>query len=144
LAAGSRPIFVDEADYLLRQPAMIDALRDVYDTTGSPVILIGMEDMARKVRSIGKFARRVTQWIEFSGIDAADARTLADTVCEVRVDDGLLAHLAKEARANIGRMTTALARIETFARTNSLDSVTLADWGARPLFFDQPEFGRKR
>ena len=88
-----RPIFVDEADYLFRQPVMVDALRDIYDVTGSPVILIGMEMMVRKIRTNGRFARRITQWVEFTGIDLADARTLASTVCEVETDDLLLAYM---------------------------------------------------
>ena len=139
-----RPIFVDEADYLFRQVEMLDVLRDIYDLTGAPVVLIGMEDMARKVQIRGKFARRITQWVEFSGIDTADARTLADTVCEIPVEDDLLGHIHQAARANIGRMTTALARVETFGRVNHMDHVTLAGWGKRPLFYDQPRFKRGR
>jgi DNA transposition AAA+ family ATPase len=139
-----RPIFVDEADYLLRQANMLDVMRDIYDTTGSPVVLIGMETMARKVQTNGRFARRITQWVEFRGITLADARTLADTICEVGVEDCLLSRLYEAARANIGRMTTGLSRIEQFARINKLESVTLEQWGDRPLFFDQPTFRRKR
>ena len=62
-----RPIFIDEADYLLRQTNMLDEMRDIYDNTGSPVILIGMEEMARKVQAEGRFGRRITQWVEFRG-----------------------------------------------------------------------------
>jgi DNA transposition AAA+ family ATPase len=144
-----RPIFVDEADYLLRQADMLDTMRDIYDTTGSPVILIGMEEMARKVQTNGRFARRITQWVEFDGINAADTRVLADTVCEIGVADDLLAYIHKAARANIGRMTTALARIETFGRINghggAVDDnpVRLSDWGKRALFYDQPRFRRR-
>lgn len=138
-----RPLFIDEADYLFRTGDMMDTWRDIYDLTGSPVILIGMEEMARRIQTQGKFARRITQWIEFSGIDTADARTLADTVCEVAVADDLLAYVHSQARANIGRMVTALARIETFGRTNDLSRVTLQDWGRRALFYDQPRFAKR-
>jgi len=141
-----RPIFIDEADYLLRQPDMLDVMRDIYDNTGSPVLLIGMETFARKVQTIGegRFARRVSQWVEFRGISQADARTLADTICEVGVEDDLLFALYDAARANIGRMTLGLSRIEQFARVNKLKSVSLKQWGDRPFFFDQPTFRRKR
>jgi len=135
-----RPIFIDEADYLLRVKDLLDVMRDIYDVSGAPVVLIGMEDFARKVQSIGKFARRVTQWVKFSGIDAEDARTLADALCEVTVADDLLAHVHQAARSNIGRMVTGLSRIEQFGRLNALDSVTRKEWGNRPLFYDQPRF----
>jgi len=138
-----RPIFIDEADYLFSRPDMLDVLRDIYDITGSSVILIGMEEFARKIQARGKFARRITQWVEFAGIDLADARTVADTVCEVEVADDLVEHIHTAARANIGRMVTALARIERFGKTNALKTVTRSEWGNRPLYYDQPRFARR-
>jgi hypothetical protein len=74
----------------------------------------------------------------------ADARILADTVCEVGVADDLLAHLHREAKANIGRMVIGLSRIETLANTSQISTVTREDWADRPLFFDQPKFRRPR
>lgn len=146
LRGGGRPIYVDEADYLFRQTDMLDALRDIYDETGSPVILIGMEDIARTIQNNGRFARRITAWIQFNGIDIEDARTVADTICEVSLEDDLLDHLHQEAAANIGRMVVGLSRIERFAKTSGLTSVSRAAWGDRELFYDQPNFnkGRKR
>ena len=143
LMENPRPIFIDEADYLLRQTDMLDVMRDIYDSTGSPVCLIGMETMARKVQTNGRFARRITQWVEFRGITLHDTRTLADTICEVAVEDDLLQRLHDASKANIGRMTTGLSRIEQLSRINKLESVNLAQWGDRPLFFDQPNFRRK-
>ena len=139
-----RPIFIDEADYLFKRPDMLDAMRDIYDITGSPVILIGMEEFARKVQSRGKFARRITQWVRFCGIDIEDARTLTETICSVRIADDLLAHVHKEAKKNIGRMVTGFARIEQFGKLNTLETVTRKDWGNRELFYDQPNFKRKK
>lgn len=146
LRGSLRPIFVDEADYLFRQTDMLDALRDIYDESGSPVILIGMEDIARTIQNNGRFARRITAWIEFKGIDIEDARTVADTVCEVNLADDLLAHLHQEAEANIGRMVVGLSRIERFGKTSGLKTVNYSAWGDRELFYDQPNFnkGRKR
>jgi DNA transposition AAA+ family ATPase len=146
LRGSRRPIYVDEADYLFRQTEMLDALRDIYDETKSPVILIGMEDIARTIQQNGRFARRITAWIEFKGIDIEDARTVADTICEVSLADDLLEHLHQESAANIGRMVVGLSRIERFAKASGLATVSLAVWGERELFYDQPNFnkGRKR
>lgn len=138
-----RVIFVDEADYLFRQTDMLDALRDVYDLTGAAVILIGMERIARTIQDKGRFARRITQWVEFKGIDLDDARTLADTVCECGVADDLLAYLHEQARANVGLMVVGLSRIERMAMTSQVESISLAGWGNRQLFFSQPQFKRR-
>lgn len=146
LRGGERPIYIDESDYLFRQTEMLDALRDIYDETGSPVILIGMEDIARTIQQNGRFARRITAWIEFKGIDIEDARTVADEVGEVKLEDDLLEHLHQEAGANIGRMVGGLSRIERFAKASGLETVSRAAWNDRELFYDQPSFakGRKR
>jgi DNA transposition AAA+ family ATPase len=150
LSEQPRPIFIDEADYLFAKPGMLDIMRDLYDITGSPVILIGMEEFARKVQVRGKFARRITQWVEFSGIDLEDTRELAATVCEIAIDEDLIKYLHKAARCNIGRMITAMARIEQFGKINGFDpaggkkAVTRRDWGNRSLFYDQPRFAKRR
>jgi DNA transposition AAA+ family ATPase len=143
---GPRPILVDEADYLLRQADMLDALRDIYDMVpGAAVVMVGMEEMAVKIQrqSNGRFARRITQWVEFSGIDQGDCRVVADTVCEISIADDLVDHLRTAAHGNIGRMVVGLSKIETFATTNGLRTVGLDDWGDRQLFYDQPTFTRR-
>ena len=143
LAKQPRPIFVDEADYLFRQFEMVDALRDIYDMSGCPVILCGMEDIARRIQAHGRFARRITQWIEFQGIDLLDARTVADSLCEVGVHDDLLRHLHEQARGNIGRMVVGLTKIERLARATGLEVVTREQWGDREMFYDQPVFSAR-
>lgn len=141
-----RPIFIDESDHLFDKPKkfeMPEALRDIYDLTGCPVILCGMEDIARTVQAHGRFARRITQWIEFTGIDIADARTVANETCEVDIADCLLTYLHTEARGNIGRIIVGLTKIERMAKASQLTKVTHDQWGNRPLFYDQPVFSTR-
>jgi len=111
-----RPIFIDEADYLLRVKDLLDVMRDIYDVSGAPVVLIGMEDFARKVQSIGKFARRVTQWVKFSGIDAEDARTLADALCEVTVADEKIRPILERYEPGISGLKQELADLDAALR----------------------------
>jgi len=139
-----RIIFVDEADYLFNSTDMLDVLRDIYDQTGTPVVLIGMELIARRIQENGRFARRITSWVEFKGIDLEDARIVADTLCEVSVSDDLIAHLHREAKANIGRIVVGLSRVERAGLASGLETVSLADWKDRPLFFDQPNFRKRK
>jgi hypothetical protein len=103
-----------------------------------------MEDIARKIQNKSRFARRITQWVEFSGIDLDDARTLAHECSEIEVDEDMLRYLHKEASGNIGRIIIGLSRIEVMAKTSRLDTVTRRHWDNRPLFYDQPVFGRKK
>src|SRR5205814_2280949 len=76
LAAQQRPLFVDEADYLLRDQAMLESLRDIHDLSGVPVVLIGMADIEKRLVHNKQLARRISHWVEFLPSDLEDARTL--------------------------------------------------------------------
>ena len=136
-----RPIIVDEADYCIKESQLMDCLRDIYDISGCPVILVGMEDIAHKLQESGRFARRVTQWIEFKGLDLDDTTLVAEACCEVKVLPDLIEYVHAETVGNVGRIKVGLDKIEKFATANDLTEVSLAQWGKRPLYFDQPVFG---
>ena len=54
-----KPLFIDEADYLFDQGAMLDIVRDLHDNTGVPIILIGMEVICKKLRKRPQFFSRI-------------------------------------------------------------------------------------
>lgn len=148
LVEDPRPVFVDEADYLLQtgRTDMLDVLRDVYDLSGSPVILVGMEEIVHRIRKTGRWARfyrRITERVEFSGMPLADAQRVAGQLCEVEVEGALppgasvgdvdatgtlVERLYAEAEGSIGHYVPALARVERAARTNGLDRIDVALW----------------
>jgi hypothetical protein len=134
LGRTSRPLFVDEADYLLRDPRMLETLRDIHDVSGAPVILVGMEGIDRRLVHRQQLARRISHWVEFRPLDRDDARVLAETVCEVSVSPDLLASLHAQAKGSVGLMVVGLARIEAFGRANGLSSVDAGQWGEEPFF----------
>ncbi|MCA0270424.1 MAG: ATP-binding protein [Bacteroidetes bacterium] len=142
LSDVKRPIIVDEADYLLRgRGDMIDALRDIYDMTGVPVVFVGMEEFKKRLRNLGggRFMRRLTQWVEFSGLTLPDTRLVIDTLCEIAVDDDLVQHVHDRCEANIGRIVIAISRIEAAAKASSpaLARIGLEDFGKKtPLWLD--------
>lgn len=136
----ARPIFIDEADYCFRQFEMVDSLRDIYDLSGCPVIMIGMEDIAKKIKGNARIARRITQWCEFKGLDIEDVKTVADECCDAKISDDLCSYLHQQCSANIGRIIIGLTKIEKYAKANNLDTVSRDDWGDKALYYDQPSF----
>lgn len=142
-----RPILIDEADYLMKDFEMIDTLRDIYDLSKCPIILIGMEDLARQIKTKGPIARRTTRWVEYSGLDLEDTHMVAKECCEVNIADDLIEYVHKETGGNIGRIIIAYERIEKFGKTNGFSGkgtgITRAQWGDQPLYFDQPTFSAR-
>ena len=143
LSADARPVFIDEADYLADKTILLETLRSLHDVSASPLILIGMRDFQRRVMHRDQLAGRISQWVEFQPADLADARVLAEEVCEVKVADDLIERLHKAASGSMRAMVVGLARIEQFARKKGLNKVTLTEWADRPFTLgDAPKGSR--
>lgn len=134
LQEQNRPLFVDEADYLVAHSDMIETLRDIHDLSEQPVVMVGMEGIERRLTMRKQLARRISHWVEFLLSDLADARAVTEAVCEVGVDDELLARLHSESGGSVGLMVVGLARIEQLARANGWVRVSADQWGDRKLF----------
>lgn len=129
LAEANRPLFIDEADYLVESHALIETVRDVHDLSDAPLVLIGMEQVAKKVRRYPQFESRVMQWMQFAKCDAVDARQIADDMLEeVRVDDDLLAELLSAANGEIRRLVVGLGQIEAKARQTGIKMMGKRDF----------------
>jgi hypothetical protein len=139
----NRPLFIDEADYVINHKLLVDTLRDIHDMSAAPVILIGMHGIERRIKNNAQFTGRVAQWVEFAGADYADARLLANGLAEVEIHDDLLRQLHTAATprdkaatgAEIRRMVVGLGQIEGYARARGLTAMTAADWPKGRDFF---------
>lgn len=59
LKRWQKPLFIDEADYLLKNSVMLDIIRDIHDKTKTPIVLIGMEKLYRNLQKYGQFFSRI-------------------------------------------------------------------------------------
>lgn len=134
MAQDGRPLFVDEADYLLSNLKMLETLRDIHDISGQPVMLVGMDGIQKRITQRQQLARRISHWVEFKPADLEDAHILARSVCEVKVAEDLLSHLHTEAKGSMGLMVVGLSRIESRARANGWAEATEALWDGKRLF----------
>jgi len=135
LAETGRPLFLDEADYLLDQKRMVEALRDLHDLSTVPVILIGMAGIQRKIQMRKQVSGRLAQWIEFRPCDLEDVRMLASGLCEVDVADDLVANLHTKTHGLARNIVVGLSRIEERGKRKGKDSMALADWPKSEPFF---------
>lgn len=139
LREAPRPIFVDEADYLTRDQRMLDTLRDIFDTTGVPVVLIGMEGITRRLKRYPQFERRISQCVEFRPCDMEDTALMIRDLCEVDVSRDLIERVFVQTKGSVGLIVVAIAHIEAFARGHRWAAITNIQWGDRPLFLgDRP------
>jgi DNA transposition AAA+ family ATPase len=131
LALSGRPLFIDEADYLVDSKRMSESLRDIHDMTAAPVLLIGMGGIDQRLSSRRQLTGRVLQDVHFEPLDLDDSQRVAKELCAVKVKPDLLGAIHKKTGGYVRNVVVALSRIELYAKLHGLDSVSLADWGKR-------------
>lgn len=143
LVETGRPIFIDEADYVVESKRLINTLRDIHDLSTVPVILVGMHGIEKNIKKNEQFTGRISQWVNFEGIDHNDCRLLADGLTEVKIENDLLQKLFKAATpktkdtrgAEVRRLVVGLGRIERCARASGLSAIGLNEWPHGDEFF---------
>ncbi len=134
VAENSRPIFIDDAQFLFNSKKMLDCLRAVHDVAGSPILLIGQAStpgeagIEKKIKKFPQVSDRVSHWIEFFPADIDDTRLVAEMCCSIELDEPLLEALCKETKGNLRRIRVELARIQRFGKSNQLRVCTLERW----------------
>ena len=122
-----RPILIDEVDYALRRPDLLDVFRDVYDLSKVPVVFVGMQDAPRILRShprLLRHRRRVARWVEAAPLALDEMKRVAEELCEVAVGERLLGRLHKESRGNMGLAVVGLGVIERVGKSNDAPRVS--------------------
>ena len=130
LALSNRPLFIDEADYLVERKQLVETLRDVHDLASVPVVLIGMKGIERKITTHPQLYNRIAQWVEFAPCSIEDTRMLAKELCEVEVRDDLLKQLHQQSGGIVRLVVIGLNRIEQVARSRSHHKIGVAEWPA--------------
>lgn len=140
LVRTQRPLFIDEADYIIgrdgRETKLQGAIRDLHDLSDVPVVLVGMAGIATRIKRFEQLQGRIAHRIEFQPATPQDALLLAKHMvdkCEVAPD--LVEDVRRRADGSVRFIVNGLAKIEQFARKHNKDRVELADWPRGEPFF---------
>lgn len=133
LARSQRLLIVDESDILADKSA-IEIVRELYMSSGAPIIMIGEEKLPAKIRRWEKLATRISLWVPAQPATLEDARELAEMYLNrIRIADDLLARITKECRGQLRRMVNAFYDVELAAVRAGLEVADAAWWGSRPV-----------
>lgn len=125
LIDNPRTIIVDEVDYLVRGGA-VEVLRDINDMTNSPVIMMGMEHVDKKLRRFLHLYDRFTAIVKFELFDRTEIARLAEEICNVALSACAIDFIEKSSKGKLRLTTTWFARAEQLAGRNNLDVITSA------------------
>jgi DNA transposition AAA+ family ATPase len=134
LIRTGRPLFIDEADYLVSY-AMVEIVRDIYELSRVAVILIGEEQMPTKLERWERFCSRMVAPVPAEAALLEDVGYLAPLYCKgVEVASDLQEALFLQSRHSVRRIANNLKQVLQFARQYGLDRVSLADWGDNQFY----------
>jgi hypothetical protein len=134
LAASGRPLMIDEFDFCLRSAGMVELVRDIYESSQSPIILAGEELLPTKLKRWERFHSRVLSWIPAQPVSFKDAQELAPIYCPVPVADDWLQMAVNAACGSVRRLCVNLSNAADEAAMEGWREIDLASWGKRPLY----------
>jgi len=134
LVLSRRPLIIDEMDHIVARN-MVDLVRDIYDGSAAPILLIGEEQLPAKLKRWERFDGRILEWAPAQPINFDDARHLRRLyVRQVEIADDLLQHILELARGSARRLCVNLDRVQAEALTMGVDKIDRSAWGDRPLY----------
>ena len=134
LVLSQRPLIIDEMDHIVDKKA-VEIIRDVYEGSNAPILMIGEEMLPAKLRRWERFHNRMLAWQPAQPADLDDARQLARIYCDkVKVADDLLDMFVKATRGCTRRICVNLYQAETLGVATGLERIDMKTWGDRPIY----------
>lgn len=114
-----RPVIIDEADHIVNK-RFVEAIRDIYEASQSPILLIGEEALPERLLKWERFHNRILIHKRAEPATFEDAQLLRDHYIreKVAIDDDLVEHIRAECRGVVRRIVINLeaVRQETLTR----------------------------
>ena len=137
LAIESRPLIIDEADYLVAK-GLTGIVRDLHDGSQIPILLVGEEDLPQKLRRFTQFDSRIFAYSEALPADLKDTRELAAAVTPqgTTIDDQILEEVRTRHTGNARWIVKEVSHICKQARLNAISEITKQSWGGLEFLRD--------
>lgn len=130
IASTGRPLLIDEADYLVERN-LVQLVRDIYEASEGAIILIGEEELPRKLMRWERVHGRMLDWIAAEPAVIDDVMHLEPNYLPgIEIDDALRAQLLDDSHHSIRRVCVNLDLLRDHAATMGVGRITRKDWQA--------------
>lgn len=134
LARNDRPLIIDEADHLVAR-RLIEVVRDIYESSGAAIILVGEERLPQNLQQWERVHGRVLDWVAAQPASAADVAKLVELHSpDVPFDADFQAAILTACNGSTRRVCINLETMRMVALENGWDRLTVARWGKRAFF----------
>ena len=134
LVLSQRPLIIDEMDHMVEKKS-VEVIRDLYEASQAPILLIGEQGMPRKLKVWERFHGRILDFVEAQSASMDDAHYLSAIYARgANIADDLLEHIHSISKGSVRRICVNLDRVGEAAVSLGWDTATKALWGNRELF----------
>lgn len=121
LKENPKPIIIDEVDYLLERNT-IETLRDLYDTTSCPLVLVGMGNIDKKLSRYPHIIDRIYKSFKFEQYDFEDVKQILNELTQITFAPDGVEYLATRVN-QFRQIVKSINKIEKLAITNQLKQI---------------------
>jgi Cdc6-like AAA superfamily ATPase len=115
-------LIIDEIDHILNSGKVIETVRDIYDKTNTPVILMGMNKADKKLKHYRHIYDRVSEILKFEPFSYEEIKNIVDQLSEVSIEEDAL-NLIYQNSNRLRQVVSLISRAEELARANNINSV---------------------
>ena len=121
-----KPLFIDEADYLLKNSVMLDVVRDIHEKTKVPILLIGMERLYRNLQKHGQFFSRIlpAAIVEFQPVTPPEIALITSEWTGLSIDMEAAHLFCQYVEGDYRYIVGYLLSFEQACRVNKTDQIT--------------------
>jgi SpoVK/Ycf46/Vps4 family AAA+-type ATPase len=134
VAEHPRPFVIDEMDYLVGKRS-VELIRDIYEATGVPIMMVGEEALPAKLKEWERFDNRILQATRAEPTSEADGRLLRNLYARsVTIADDLVDYFTAECNGVARRIVSNLQKAQSVAVDELGETkIDREAWGNRPL-----------
>lgn len=121
------PLFIDEADRVVRKTLLIEIVRDIHDAARIPVILIGQENIHNMLqrKDLGQVYSRISEIMEFRPLDVESIQTISQDLCGLKCSPEVGAFIQEATLGDFRLLNGLLVRAEKMCVYNGAQDLTM-------------------
>lgn len=121
------PLFIDEADRIVRKSALIDIIRDLHDLAGIPIILVGSENLISLLQrhDMGPVYSRISEIMEFKELSVSDVQRISSELCDLKCSENVASTIRTITLGDFRLLKAFLVKAEeicSFQKTREINS----------------------
>ena len=135
------PLFIDEADRVVRKSILIETIRDIHDLTRVPIVLIGQEDILNLLqrKDLGHVFSRITEIAEFKPLTAENIQDISRELCDLECSPKVASFVRTVCLGDFRLTNAFLTKAETLCALNKTKEISLAIAKEASKIFPSPD-----